>query len=1539
MATATGWGALPISMSFGDSIKELVAELNGPVAKAAKNAGGSIETEIGNASKKAADQYEKQQWRMEKATKEKTAAEENHRLKLLEQQRAQTALENAEKDLADAREAGGKKARDAQLRYEAAQIKVEKATIATRKASDKLDDSIDEVSKATESAEQAFKDMEKAQDDTGNSAKSLRDRVREMGEEAGETGGIFEGLGGKIGGALKGLAIGGVASIGAASAGLVKFGSDFDDAFDTIRIGTGASGEAFEDLKESAKSVADSVPAMDGGFGQISSTLADLNTRLGLTGEPLEAMTGQFVQLANMGIDADINDVSQALSGFGVEATDAPAALDELFQISQATGLTITELSNSAVKAGPALRGFGFGLGESAALAGQLDKAGLDADKTMASMTRALTEFASEGRDAPAALQETVDQIDSFIASGNDAAALDLAAGLFGTRGASQFVDAVKTGTLSVEDLVGATGATSDTIMGVAEETADFAESWQLFKQKSMDAIQPVATALFDSLAPALERASEWIFDQLVPAMSDLWENIQPLVEKGFVVLSDALDDVWRVVSEDLVPTFQRFIGWMKDNREVLQSVAVGAGVVAGGLALMNVQQKILMAGGVIKWMKSWTVATNIQATAQRLLNTVMKANPIGLIITAVAALAAGLTYFFTKTETGRELWDKFTTALGDGWDWVTEKFSAGIEWITEKWDEFTAGFSDAWETIKSAVFDVFIWYINRVKANFELVTGAINTAWTWLKDTLVSVWTNIRDAVFAVFTWYINRLKNTFELVTGAINSAWTWLKDMLASVWNTIRDAVFTAFNNAIENVRDIFDRVTGAISDAWTWLKDQLHAGWTWIDENVFDAIGRGLDTVKGWFQTGVDGIRDIWDGLKSAAAKPVKFVVDTVWNKGILAAWNSIADFLPGIDTKEAIPLGDLGAYATGGVLPGWSPGRDIHEFVSPTGGRIHLSGGEAIMRPEWTRAVGGPAAVEKMNRAARSGNLDESQIRIGRAHGFLGGFASGGVIGAMADIVRQKYGNILQLTSDYRPGHGPYHGTRQATDWSNGSGNTPEQLALAHDIAKTYPGSAELIYDSPGWTGNIKHGSNVGPFGQFYTMAQAGPHHHHVHWAMTTPPTMPFGGGVFEGGSNGGGIGAAVFNWIADRARGVWSKLVEPIKDSISAKMADFGDSAFAKIPGEMFSSLKDAAWSKISSLFGAGGGSSSGSVDVSDISGPIVDQVEMVFARHGFTGADWEAAKWIIQRESGWNPNAVNPSSGAYGLFQFNPMGGNTLGAYLPDRNPDPAVQADAGARYMKDRYGTPSAAKAFWEQNQWYADGGIVDLPKLFDTGGVWRDGTMGVNLSGSDEVVFNNRQWQLLKQVLNTVPMLTDSQEMMVKEIGAAFLGTDIGYAELATALGSEKLAQQVTDIAFLLGDISRDTEVMAAAQEFQEQTRKSAEDYASEQASGVLSTFGLEGLVPLGLKAGEKAAEAYAANPVDVSMSPNGLSLTARTFGVQADMSRRGATVVIEAESDDDLIRVKQFKKLAEQVDGLEVQVKRKPKAAVRTRGGVM
>ena len=879
---------------------------------------------------------------------------------------------------------------------------------------------------------------------------------------------------------------------------------------------------------------------------------------------------------------------------------------------------------------------------------------------------------------------------------------------------------------------------------------------------------------------------------------------------------------------------------------------------------------------------------------------------PIAAVVAAVAAVGAALWAFFTKTETGREMWDKFTSALVEGWDWVVEKLSSGWTWLMENvfqpmssffmetlWpaiqsvlgfvgDAFSAiwdGLSWAWENVIQPVFNgilelaqitlgviaaviltplLIAWNLlstaiqwawenviqpvwqalsdfamNALWPALQSVFQWIGDAWQWLSDKFSAVWGWIRDNVLSpmvgffqntlwpaiqdvlgwigdkwqwmsdtlstivnwiydnVIMFYVDALKSLWDNVQQVISwiaDKWQWMSDMLSDVWNWIYQNVILRAIDGYKNLWQNFLDVVTWISEKWDWMGDQLHKGWQWIDQNVFGPLKSGLDTVQEWFRKGVDGISRVWDGLRAAAARPVKFVIDTVWNNGILKAWNAIADFLPGIDTVNKIDLGQLGGYAQGGVLPGYTPGRDVHDFYSPTGGVIHLSGGEAIMRPEWTRAVGGPEAVERMNRAARLGMMDNPSGH-GPA-GLWGGFASGGVFNlgnfadggvittavqrAMWDVVKKKYPSIY-LTSATRSGGG-MHGAGMATDWATPGafGNSQQQLALAHDIAKTYPGSAELIYDSPGWSGNIKNGRNVGAFGQFYTMAQAGPHHNHVHWGMTTPPTMQFGGGVFEGGSNGGPGGpggGGFFNWIADKAKGIWSDMVDPLKRRIEDMRED---SKFWDIPFGFLETIKEKAWSFLSSKFGSGGGVNSGSVDISDVSGAVVEQVETVFARHGFTGAEWEAAKWIIGKESGWNPTATNPSSGAYGLFQFNPMGGNTLAAYLPDRNPDPAVQADAGARYIKDRYGSPTAAKAFWEQNGWYADGGVVDLAKLYDQGGWLPHGGVGVNLSGKPEPVFTAAQWSSLSDMIRTlgdlVPAIKGQTDVIAKAVDDA-------------------------------------------------------------------------------------------------------------------------------------------------------------------------
>ncbi|HYV47359.1 MAG TPA: LysM peptidoglycan-binding domain-containing protein [Myxococcaceae bacterium] len=83
--------------------------------------------------------------------------------------------------------------------------------------------------------------------------------------------------------------------------------------------------------------------------------------------------------------------------------------------------------------------------------------------------------------------------------------------------------------------------------------------------------------------------------------------------------------------------------------------------------------------------------------------------------------------------------------------------------------------------------------------------------------------------------------------------------------------------------------------------------------------------------------------------------------------------------------------------------------------------------------------------------------------------------------------------------------------------------------------------------------------------------------------------------------------------------------------------------------------------------------------------------------------ASWSKspALWtLLQHESSLNPRAQNPSSTAYGLFQFLDSTWKTVGA---TKTSDPEKQFVAGYKYIKQRYGTPENAWAFWQKHHWY--------------------------------------------------------------------------------------------------------------------------------------------------------------------------------------------------------------------------------------------
>ena len=160
-------------------------------------------------------------------------------------------------------------------------------------------------------------------------------------------------------------------------------------------------------------------------------------------------------------------------------------------------------------------------------------------------------------------------------------------------------------------------------------------------------------------------------------------------------------------------------------------------------------------------------------------------------------------------------------------------------------------------------------------------------------------------------------------------------------------------------------------------------------------------------------------------------------------------------------------------------------------------------------------------------------------------------------------------------------------------------------------------------------------------------------------------------------------------------------------------------------------------------------------------------------------------------------------------------------------------------------------------------------------DNGGLVPSGAAAVNFSGKDELMLPPSTTALFNKFLKDMPGVAGALERSA-----------VAFQAAAEELG------------------------------LQEQARKSAEDYAAEQASGLLGTFGLEGLVPIAQKLGADAWEAYQASPYDVGVN--------------------GQTIVVEYVGDENDREWKMLQKLDKEVALLKA--KRKPKASAMTRGGV-
>ena len=801
-----------------------------------------------------------------------------------------------------------------------------------------------------------------------------------------------------------------------------------------------------------------------------------------------------------------------------------------------------------------------------------------------------------------------------------------------------------------------------------------------------------------------------------------------------------------------------------------------------------------------------------------------------GFITNAWSMLSTGIQWYYENVIL--TVWSALQTAATWMWQSVLQPIfgfigtawsalASGIQWYYENvilvaWSALQTAAMFMWQNV---LMPVFGW----IQTGWQVLSDAIQ--WMWQNVILVA-WTALQNAA----TWmYENVLRPVFQWIGDRwsdLSNAIRWAYDnIIQPAWDALSSALTWMYENVVQPVMQW-------MGDRWTDMANVLEAGKTFIVDSVFGGLQRGLDVVKSAFELARDAIGRAWDGIKEKAAAPVKFVIDTVFNDGIVEVWNKVAGWvgLDPIDKYEPAWLGDY-ARGTASIVPGArSVGRDNVNFIS-TDGRygIGLAGGEGIAHQYVVDGIGGKPAWDRLNYVARTRGPGAVREELGSDKGhyknYLGGFSQGGVIDSIVGLVNQYFPG-MGISSTIRPGENNHHGWGEAVDVSNtgaGMPSTPEMQAVARFFHDNYaPMLAELIHwPLNGWQ-NIDEGV---PF-DFGPATNAG-HTDHVHIASRTP--LPPPGTPIDPIMVGSGGGSGVVNWLRNRVADVIDSIFNPI-----AEMIPTGDGIIGQLPKAAFEKMTGA----VSDFLRGKAGTSSGGVDTSGVVGSNLEIGEQLAAQVGWVGSEWEALKELWTLESNWNNHAQNPTSTAYGIPQFLDQTWATVGY---EKTSDPATQIAAGIKYIQGRPdygGLPSnALAAWWSRNpHWYDQGGeargIGFLPK---------------NVI-EPERVLSPEMTRAFNDWMRGNPH-AESALVVARELASAFAGEDWGYGELASYIGAD-LAESTIEVVKAVGRADRGFREWAAADE--ERGRMgSPQEWALHYGAQAAATAGddLLGLVGLG------------------------------------------------------------------------------------------
>lgn len=669
---------------------------------------------------------------------------------------------------------------------------------------------------------------------------------------------------GKLGrAAVAGLSVVGAGAVAAGRA-LYDIGEQFDDAIDTIRVGTGATGRDLDGLRRDFKAVVASVPT---DFGSASVAIADLNTRLGLTGRPLQHLSKQMLELSRI-TDTSIQDnipaVTRLFGDWSVRTDRQARTLDKLFRVSQATGITVGDLSRYMVQFGSPLRQLGFDFDRAAAMFSRFEKEGVNLQTAMPGLRFALRTFAQAGRDPAVALDRVIRRIRDArtVMQANR-----IAFRVFGARAGPDLASAIREGRFELDELVGQMRNGRDTILGAAEDTADLAEQWQIFKNKVLVGLEPIASKVFDTINAGLITLMDGrVTDRLKRLFSFDIGSLQGLV--------DDLRDIGRVLADvfrDIgLPILRRQLAGVKQTLSGAAQVIRGiVRVIAGVLTL--------------RFGRAWDGVKDIfQGGAKAIL---------GALRTTTAPVRE------LAARAGRAI----ANAFSDAWDEVRDFFRDGIR--------------SAMGHLRSAVSTAR----NAAGRVGSAITLPYRTAWSTVRRLTTNGVRNVISAVRAAVSGVRSAATRVANALKNVLGDAWNWLRTRFIRGVRVVLGVVRDITSPMRSAARRVGSAISGPIGDTWDTIKSIFTRSVRAVLSTLRGAIrpaaklsglfaipmivaARAVRTALRWIVRAVQAVLDKLGTLKNKISDVVPDLPD-------ITPWEGLTPWQRGGHVNRGKPYGD------------------------------------------------------------------------------------------------------------------------------------------------------------------------------------------------------------------------------------------------------------------------------------------------------------------------------------------------------------------------------------------------------------------------------------------------------------------------------------------------------------------------------------------------------------------------------------------------------------------------------------------------------